>query len=539
MSVLKIKKPDGTWEIIGSNNSIEVDTTLTQSGKPADAKTVGDYIGNLTDLETITKTNLVSAINEVKNNSNSANGDSVIKVIPKVIYNGSGILSDMNLVSEKTTNYFGMLMPIDFPYINANKDYLITYNETEYLVKSIALPTFANNYIGNIMIFIDREFSTRDSYEQMSSILPFLIMSSAAELGVKIDTNTYKDLPFVIIPDENNNMLFLVNNGEAEYNLTITELNIEIEDPINKYLQADYNQLNKKHPGFIKNKIIGIEPLDLTIFNNVVGDLSFSTIDGPDDAPVYVANLGSVSYLDFMSALFQAIDINEPDTFLEKNLHCIIKLYETYELLYQRDQNNDELYFGNLYLIDSSAEDTKENFLIIARMVEVDTSIDPSGMCLQAMIYTTLNLDPSAPLEVGTALNKIIPKTFLPEISTSDIPYDCVNYKNSYPHYILRDSENNYEYVLISRNGNLLSYCRCKSIAITTPPTKTNYKYGEVFNPTGMIVTATRQDDTTEQVTNYTYPTYTLTNTSQTSITISYTEAGRTYFTTTPITVTN
>lgn len=40
------------------------------------------------------------------------------------------------------------------------------------------------------------------------------------------------------------------------------------------------------------------------------------------------------------------------------------------------------------------------------------------------------------------------------------------------------------------------------SIAITTPPTKTVYAYDEQFSATGMVVTATYSDDTTEDVTS-------------------------------------
>ena len=52
MSVLKIKKPDGTWESINGSTgtSIELDTTLKISGKAADAKAVGDKINALPNI---------------------------------------------------------------------------------------------------------------------------------------------------------------------------------------------------------------------------------------------------------------------------------------------------------------------------------------------------------------------------------------------------------------------------------------------------------------------------------------------------------
>lgn len=42
-------------------------------------------------------------------------------------------------------------------------------------------------------------------------------------------------------------------------------------------------------------------------------------------------------------------------------------------------------------------------------------------------------------------------------------------------------------------------------IAVTTPPNKTAYKYGETFQPAGMVVTAYYTDETSRTVTGYTY----------------------------------
>lgn len=58
---------DGTtWASGGVYNGegINTDTTLSVSGMAADAKKVGDVVGDLTELETSVKTDLVSAINE-------------------------------------------------------------------------------------------------------------------------------------------------------------------------------------------------------------------------------------------------------------------------------------------------------------------------------------------------------------------------------------------------------------------------------------------------------------------------------------------
>lgn len=74
-------------------------------------------------------------------------------------------------------------------------------------------------------------------------------------------------------------------------------------------------------------------------------------------------------------------------------------------------------------------------------------------------------------------------------------------------------------------------------ITVTTPPSKTAYKYGETFQPTGMVVTAYYTDETSRTVTGYTYsPTGALAM-NNTTITISYTEGSVTKQTTQAITV--
>ena len=75
------------------------------------------------------------------------------------------------------------------------------------------------------------------------------------------------------------------------------------------------------------------------------------------------------------------------------------------------------------------------------------------------------------------------------------------------------------------------------SIAITTPPTKTTYNEGETFDPTGMVVTATYTDNSTEAVTGYTYSPDGALTTDDTEITISYTENDVTKTATQAITV--
>ena len=72
------------------------------------------------------------------------------------------------------------------------------------------------------------------------------------------------------------------------------------------------------------------------------------------------------------------------------------------------------------------------------------------------------------------------------------------------------------------------------SIEVTTPPTKTEYVEGDSFDATGMVVTATYSDETSEPVTGYTIEPSGALATTDTSVTITY--AGKT--TTQAITVT-
>ena len=75
------------------------------------------------------------------------------------------------------------------------------------------------------------------------------------------------------------------------------------------------------------------------------------------------------------------------------------------------------------------------------------------------------------------------------------------------------------------------------SIAITTPPTKTEYTEGDSFDPTGMTVEATYSDGSSAPVTGYTVsPTGALTI-SDTIVTVTYTEDGVTKTTKQTITV--
>ena len=75
-------------------------------------------------------------------------------------------------------------------------------------------------------------------------------------------------------------------------------------------------------------------------------------------------------------------------------------------------------------------------------------------------------------------------------------------------------------------------------IDVTTEPSKKAYKYGETFNPAGMVVTAYYTDDQSRAVTGYTYSPTGALATGNTTITVSYSEGGVTKTDTQTITVT-
>lgn len=75
-------------------------------------------------------------------------------------------------------------------------------------------------------------------------------------------------------------------------------------------------------------------------------------------------------------------------------------------------------------------------------------------------------------------------------------------------------------------SGTIMWRIKLSSIAVTTPPTKTQYQEGEVFDPTGMVVTATYSNGEMKVISNYTVLNGDKIAEDMTTITISYTEDG-------------
>ncbi len=99
-------------------------------------------------------------------------------------------------------------------------------------------------------------------------------------------------------------------------------------------------------------------------------------------------------------------------------------------------------------------------------------------------------------------------------------------------YFALTDIDNGYTYIVQMKNGNLVSRCGVSSIKVTTMPNKIEYYAGEYFDdPTGMVVTATCEDGSVIEITNYTCSDNQFII-GENIVTISYNEAGNTYTTT-------
>lgn len=72
-----------------------------------------------------------------------------------------------------------------------------------------------------------------------------------------------------------------------------------------------------------------------------------------------------------------------------------------------------------------------------------------------------------------------------------------------------------------------VTVAKVTAIEITTPPTKTEYTEGEIFSPSGMVITATLENGKTRTTTDYTYTPYRELLSTDDGIDISYTGADK------------
>ena len=92
----------------------------------------------------------------------------------------------------------------------------------------------------------------------------------------------------------------------------------------------------------------------------------------------------------------------------------------------------------------------------------------------------------------------------------------------------IQDRLNGYNYVVEMHGGKITSSCCAVSIAITTLPSNTNCIVGSLPDTTGMVVTATCEDDNTKIIECYTI-TGDTSAIGQSTITVEYEECGAVY----------
>lgn len=90
--------------------------------------------------------------------------------------------------------------------------------------------------------------------------------------------------------------------------------------------------------------------------------------------------------------------------------------------------------------------------------------------------------------------------------------------------------------VSVSTNVAISIIVRCTGISISKYPNDLEYIEGQIFNPTGMIIAASFNDETVKAVTNYTYDTTPLT-VGTNSVAITYVEDGKSFKAYVPVTV--
>lgn len=161
------------------------------------------------------------------------------------------------------------------------------------------------------------------------------------------------------------------------------------------------------------------------------------------------------------------------------------------------------------------------------------------GMGLSTNDYTTEEKEKLVGIAEGAT--KILVDNALSSESSNPVENKVVteainNLNNPKGSIMFVDQVNGYTYFACMRDGNFVTYCSASSIEVTTMPIKTEYIVGEYFDPTGMIVTAIANDNTTREITGYTCFSDCLTE-DITSIEITYIEADAIFTTSIPITV--
>lgn len=119
------------------------------------------------------------------------------------------------------------------------------------------------------------------------------------------------------------------------------------------------------------------------------------------------------------------------------------------------------------------------------------------------LFHTSTNKIISIQPELLPKTNVITESSTDLEMPTAKSTYDLVNTRIGQNYTVLNDVETNLPYVLQIKNGELAIKALPTELRVTTLPDKLIYMQGEIFDPTGMVITAFYADGTSEEISDY------------------------------------
>lgn len=545
-----INAPSGGGSSEGeSSSSIQIDSTLTISGQAADAKVVGDKIGDLSTLTTTDTNNLVEAINEINAKETTSSpqiqsdweqeDNTVLDFIKNKPFNENfiSLLADSadsvtvtTTVSENDAAiYIGSFT--ETQVLTQGHIYKIQINDNTYITEAKIFNLLGSNiyYLGNISLFM------RDFLGSEFGLYTEPLGGDETGEDYCITTSSLNATEFKL------NQFLTKASASNTYIIKITDITYNLIDKYTHLFQNDWNETDPTHHRYIINKPFSNTNSDILI-NQVAlsnygadGDKSFTiTFNSNDENPIafnpedgLIFTINEIEYnldpLYYGTMGDMAAAIYGPSSSLLMVDGDIFNIY--IELL-----NEPEINVSVLDQITISFDEAPDITSIIS-LQRTATKQIKDRYIPNPVQRLTMEANKDDYLKIAS-VDFLGRPTFLQPVKNPLIAGG--------ENLVLRDSENDYEYVIAMKNGNLVSECKCSKIAVTTKPTKTAYVTGEYFDPTGMIITATRQDGTTKEITNYDYnfKTTAFSSTNTKSVSITYIEAGTTYSTTVAVTVT-
>lgn len=181
-------------------------------------------------------------------------------------------------------------------------------------------------------------------------------------------------------------------------------------------------------------------------------------------------------------------------------------------------------------LKDTGLGDSLNNSNITSITFEEGLTVIPNYLCGNTGITEATIPSSVKSIGIGAFRNcKSLKKITILDNVTSISPEVFKNHNEDLTIYCYKDSEaakyaieNDIKYVYLTRPETL----PLKEIVIEKVANKVDYKVGEKFDKTGMIVKAVYEDGTSKQIENYSINPNTALKLSDTKVTISYTENG-------------